>query len=212
MSSCATWTITAKDPDGLLKKYHDEEWGVPLYDDQKQFEFLTLEVFQCGLSWLTILKKRDILKECFDNFDFDKISMYGESDVKRIMNSYGMIRNEKKVRAIIENAKIFKEIRKKNKSFSEYLWSFSDKKTILYKKHGDGFIPASNGLSKKISDDLKNRGFKFLGDVTVYSHLQACGIINDHGSLCECYQKIVKNNPCVEKEQDHEKNVKCYGS
>lgn len=211
MSSCKAWTLSAKDPDGILQKYHDEEWGVPLHDDQKQFEFLALEVFQCGLSWFTILKKRDILNSCFDDFDFDKISTYDDADVTRIMNTPGMIRNEKKIRAIIENAKCFQQIRTKYTSFSSYLWSFSDEKTILYKNHKEGYIPASNGLSKRISNDLKKFGFKFLGEVTIYSHLQSCGIINDHGSECECYQKIIEEYPVIEKERDQEKNVKFFG-
>lgn len=212
MSSCEVWTLSVKDPDGILKKYHDDEWGVPLHDDQKQFEFLSMEVLQCGLSWFTILKKRDTLQACFDNFDFDKVANYSEADVARIMNTPGIIRNEKKIRAIIENARCFQQIRNQFGSFSEYLWKFSDGKTILYEKHGEGYIPASNGLSKNVSDDLKKRGFKFLGEVTIYSHLQSCGIINDHGSKCDCYQRIIQQYPVIEKERDQEKNVKFYKS
>lgn len=188
-----------------MKKYHDDEWGVPIHDDYKQFEFLMMEALQCGLSWFTVLKKRQILRQCFDNFDFDKISAYGGKEIARIMNTPGMIRSERKIRAIIENAKCFKKIRDQFGTFSDYLWRYSEGKTILYDSHRDGHIPASNGLSKMISDDLKKWGFKYLGEVTVYAHLQACGIINDHTADCECYQKIVQKYPTIQKERFQEK-------
>ena len=189
----------------IEQKYHDEEWGVPLHDDRTQFEFLMLEVMQCGLSWVLMLKKRDIFRSCFDNFEFDKIADYGEADIERILGTEGMIRSRRKTEAVINNAKCFQKIREEFGSFSEYLWAYSDGKTILYSGHGDEKIPAANGLSDEISKDLKKRGFKYLGSVTVYSHLQACGIINDHGNECPCYKSIVEKYPTVRKKRCSER-------
>ena len=189
----------------LLIKYHNEEWGVPLHDDQKQFEFLMMEVMQCGLNWNMMMEKREIFRTCFENFD------YGEADIQRILDTPGMIRSCRKIEAVINNARCFQQIREEYGSFSDYIWSYSGGKTILYNKHADGWIPASNGLSERISKDLKKRGFKYMGEITVYSHLQACGIINDHGSDCPCYRRINDSHPTVNKRRDKEKNVVYYG-
>ena len=177
--------------------YHDTEWGIPVYDDRKQFEYLMMEVMQCGLSWELMLRKRQTFQKCFDNFEYDKVAAYDDKDVERIMNTENMIRSERKIRAVINNARCFQNIRKKYGSFSEYQWAYSGGKTIIYPSHGSGEVPASNDLSEKISKDLKNEGFKYLGAITVYSHLQACGIINDHDIGCPCYKKIVDNFPTV---------------
>lgn len=185
-------------------RYHDEEWGIPVYDDRKQFEYLMLEVMQCGLNWNMMIQKREIFRECFDNFDFDKIASYKESDVERIMKTEGMIRSERKIRAVISNAKCFQKIREEFGTFSNYLWNYSKGKTILYAGHQKGKIPAKNGLSDKISKDLKKRGFKYLGSVTVYSHLSSCGIINDHVENCFRYKDILENYPVVRKRKDNE--------
>ena len=179
----------------LETKYHDEEWGVPVHDDQKQFEYLMMEVMQCGLSWDTVLKKREIFRACFDRFDFDKVADYDEADVERIMNTTGMIRSRRKIEAVIGNARIVQQIREEFGSFSDYLWGYTGGKTLLYKGHELGHVPASNALSEKISRDLKKRGMKNLGPVTVYAHLQACGIINDHQKDCHCYQRLVEQYP-----------------
>jgi len=195
----------------LNLKYHDTEWGIPLWDDRGQFEFLMMEVMQCGLNWNMMINKREIFRSCFDNFEYDKIAGYGKDDIDRIMDTEGMIRSVRKIEAVINNARCFQKIREEYGSFSEYLWAYSKGKTILYNKHGDGYIPVSNGLSDTISKDLKKRGFKYLGTVTVYSHLQACGIINDHGSDCPCYKKIVRKYPTVKKNRDKEKSVGYYG-
>ena len=194
MSSC-DWGFSFE----AMKTYHDTEWGIPLHDDQKQFEFLMMEAMQCGLSWDLMIKKREIFRSCFDGFDFDRIAAYDEADVDRIMNTEGMIRSRRKIEAIINNAKCFQQIRKEYGSFDQWLWSFSGGKTILYIGHEKGSIPVSNGLSDQIARELKKRGFKFLGTVTVYSHLQACGIINDHSKDCPCYKYIVENYPTVRK-------------
>lgn len=184
--------------------YHDTEWGVPVHDDRTMFEHFSMECLQCGLSWDLMLKKRDIFKKCFDNFDYDRIAQYDGNDVERILNTEGMIRSPRKVAAIIHNARCYKKVREEFGSFCNYIWAYSDGKTILYDGHGDGPIPVSNGLSALISKDLKKRGFQYVGPVTVYSHLQACGIINDHDKDCPCYKRIVENYPCIQMERDHE--------
>ena len=206
MSYC-NWDTTS----GLNIRYHDTEWGVPLHDDKGQFEFLMMEVMQCGLSWDLMIKKREIFRACFDNFAYDRIADYDETDIERIMNTEGMIRSERKIRAIINNSRCFQKIREEYGSFDSWLWSFSDHNTILYHKHSDGYIPVSNRLSDKISKELKKRGFKYLGTVTIYSHLQACGIINDHDKNCPCYQHIVSYYPTVNKRRYLKKQISYYG-
>ena len=195
----------------ILIAYHDTEWGVPLHDDRGQFEFLMMEVMQCGLNWTMMMKKREIFRSCFDNFEFDKIAEYTEEDIERILEVPGMIKSRRKIEAIINNAKCFQKIRQEFGSFDAYLWAYSDGKTILYNKHEDGYIPVSNGLSDEISKDLKKRGFKYLGTVTVYSHLQACGMINDHGSDCPCYKRINSSHPTVKKRRYKEKQIQYFG-
>jgi len=190
--------------------YHDKEWGVPLYDDIKQFEYLLMEVMQCGLNWDLIINKREIFNQCFDECDYDKVAAYTEIDIERIINTPKMIKSLRKIMAIINNAKCFQKIIKEYGSFCKYLWKFSENKTILYDKHCEGFIPASNGLSDKISKDLKKRGFKYLGTVVIYSHLQACGIINDHDKNCPRYKHIINNYPTIHKCRYLEKNVRKF--
>ena len=206
MSYCS-WDQSSE----LNIKYHDTEWGVPLHDDRGQFEFLMMEVMQCGLNWTMMMKKREIFRSCFDNFEFDKIAEYTEEDIERILEVPGMIKSRRKIEAIINNAKCFQKIREEFGSFDSYLWAYSNGKTILYNKHEDGYIPVSNGLSDEISKDLKKRGFKYLGTVTVYSHLQACGMINDHGSDCPCYKRINSSHPTVKKRRYKEKQIQYFG-
>ena len=194
MSYCNEWCRTPAD-----KIYHDTEWGVPLHDDRGQFEFLMLEVMQCGLSWRLMLKKRDIFRQCFDKFDYARIAKYGPADIKRILATSGMIKSPRKVKAVIQNAKAFCQIRKEFGSFSKFSWAYSANKTIIYAGHARGKVPAANSLSARISTDLKKRGFCFLGPITVYSHLQACGIINDHSADCPRFAQINKNYPTVRK-------------
>lgn len=187
-----------------LRKYHDEEWGVPLHDDRKQFEFLMLEVMQAGLNWNMILQKREIFRRCFDGFDFEKVAAYTEADILRIMEAEGMIRSRRKIEAVIHNAACFQKVREKFGTFSRYLWNFSDGKMLLYEGHQNGAFLAKNGLSIQISKDLKQRGFRYLGPVTVYSHLQACGIINDHEEGCFRYKEVMEHILSVHKDLDHE--------
>lgn len=183
-------------------EYHDREWGVPLHDDRGQFEFLMLEAMQCGLSWTLMIKKREIFRECFDNFDYELIAGYGEHDIERILGTEGMIKSRRKIEAVINNARRFIEIRREFGSFSDYIWSYSGGKTILYEGHESGTVVAKNALSDRIAADLRRRGFKYLGSVTVYSHLQACGIINDHTATCYRYRHINENYPTVTASDD----------
>ena len=192
-------------------RYHDEEWGVPVHDDRRQFEHLMMEVMQCGLNWNMMINKREIFRSCFDGFDYDKVAEYGEEDIKRILSTEGMIRSRRKIVAVISNARCFKKIREEFGSFEAYLWGYSGGKTILYDKHAEGYIPVSNGLSEKISRDLRKRGFKYVGPVTIYSHLQSSGVINDHDKDCPCYKKINDNYPTVRKRRYLEKDVRYFG-
>lgn len=186
----------------LYQDYHDHEWGRPVHDDKKQFEHLMLEVMQCGLSWITVLNKREDLRIAFDDFDYKKIALYTDADVERIMNAPNVIRSERKIRAIIHNAQRFIEVQRDFGSFCNYIWAFTGGKTLVYEGHLEGNIPAKNELSERISDDLKQRGFKFLGPVTIYSHLQASGLINDHGRDCPCFDDINESTNIVYKRED----------
>ena len=190
----------------LNKVYHDTEWGIPVHEDRKMFEHLILECMQCGLSWDLMLKKRDVFRKCFDDFDFDRIAEYDDSDIDRIMNTEDMIRSPRKIAAVINNARCFRKVREEFGTFCDYLWAYSDGKTILYTGHNKDIakIPVSNGLSRRISKDLKKRGFKYVGEITIYSHLQACGIINDHDEECDCYKRINEQYPTVNKRRDKE--------
>ena len=189
---------------GKMERYHDDEWGTPVHDDIKQFEFLMMEVMQCGLSWNTVLQKREIFRKCFDGFDYTKIINYDEAKIESILASEGMIKSRRKVEAVINNAARFREIVDEFGSFSEYLWRYTDGRTICYMGHQKGLIPAKNGLSDRIAADLKKRGFKFLGSVTIYAHLQAAGLVNDHVEECFKYAYINENYPVVRKRRDNE--------
>ena len=186
------------------RAYHDREWGIPVHDDRRMFEHLTLECLQCGLSWSLMLKKREIFRRCFADFDYDKVAAYDEADVQRILDTPGMLRSEPKVRAVINNARCYQQIRAEFGSFCDYLWAWTGGKTVLYAGHAEGRVPVSNGLSAEISRDLKKRGFRFVGPVTVYAHLQACGIVNDHAGDCPCYAKINAAWPTVDRPPDRE--------
>lgn len=164
-------------------KYHDEEWGNPVYDDKKLFEMLLLETFQAGLSWLTILRKRENFREAFDGFSTEKIAAYGDERIQELMGNPGIIRNRKKIQAAVNNSRVFMEIQKEFGSFSKYLWNFTGGKIIM--NHNDDF-PVKNQLSDQVSKDLKKRGMAFVGSVTIYSYLQAVGVVNDHQLSCFC--------------------------
>ena len=200
MGHCV-WAFTSEQD----RIYHDVEWGTPVHDDDRQmFEHLTLECLQCGLSWGLMMKKREIFRACFDNFDFDRIAEYGDEDVRRILGTEGMLKSERKVRAVIGNARCYRKVREEFGSFCNYIWGWTDGRTILYEGHAGGAVPVSNGLSERISRDLKKRGFKYVGPINIYSHLQACGIINDHASDCPCFRRINRGWPTVKMKPDRE--------
>lgn len=197
----------SKDP--LQREYH-EEWGTPLHDDKMQFEYLSMEVMQCGLNFGMVLRKRDILRACFDGFDYEKVADYGEDDIGRIMASEGMIRSERKVRAIISNARAFQGVRSEFGTFSDYLWSFTGNESVVYRGHETGLVPASNALSERVSKDLRKRGFSYLGPVVMYSHMQACGIINDHDAECPRRRFLMERYPTVEMRRYGEKGLRQF--
>lgn len=173
--------------DELYVKYHDEEWGVPVHDDKKHFEFLVLESAQAGLSWFTVLRKREDYRKAYDDFDAIKVSQYDDSKIEELMQNAGIIRNRRKIESSINNAKRFLEIQQEFGSFDNYIWGFTNNKVV--KNHWDDIseVPAVSELSDKVSKDLKKRGFKFLGSTIIYAHLQATGIINDHLASCFRY-------------------------
>ncbi len=173
--------------DPLYIKYHDEEWGKPVYDDDKLFEFLILETFQAGLSWITILKKRENFRKAFDNFDYKKIRKYNDKKYQSLLEDAGIIRNKLKIKATISNAQAFIEIQKEFGSFSKYIWDFVDGKPIINKFKKESDVPANTPLSDKISKDMKMRGFKFVGSTVIYAHMQATGMVNDHIVGCDFY-------------------------
>mgnify|MGYP005931065089 FL=1 len=175
---------------GINQKYHDEEWGIPLHDDKRHFEYILMEVMQCGLNWTMMLKKRDIFRKCFSNFEVKAVAGLGEEEIDQILQAEGMIKSRRKIDAIINNAKCFLAVVEEFGSFDQYIWSFSNHQILVYKKHQEGQLEASNELSDQLSKDLKKRGVKFLGSITVFSHLQACGIINDHEPECWMYEVV----------------------
>jgi len=175
---------------GLMIEYHDREWGVPVHDDRKLFEFMVLDVFQAGLSWSTILNKRDNFRKAFSNFNYELIAKYDERKIESLMGDAGIIRNKQKIIAAVTNAQKFREVRKEFGTFDNYLWSFVNLKPKMnnWKKMSD--IPAKTELSEKISIDLKKRGFKFVGPTIIYAFLQAAGLVNDHITSCYRYSEI----------------------
>ena len=176
--------------DPLYEAYHDEEWGIPVYDDDKLFEFLILETFQAGLSWITILRKRENFRKAFDHFNYKKIANYNQEKIESLLDDAGIIRNKLKINATITNAKAFMEIQKEFGSFSKYIWGFVDGKPIKNKLENHKNAPATTPLSDAISKDLKQRGFKFVGSTVIYAHMQATGMVNDHVTECFRYHEV----------------------
>ena len=177
--------------DNLYEKYHDTEWGVPVFDDQALFEFLTLETFQAGLSWITVLRKRPEFRKAFDQFNYHKILHYNSQKEKELMNNSSIIRNRLKISATIQNANAFIEIQSKQGSFSNYLWEFVDgsPKINLFKNSAD--IPSFSPLAVTLSKDLKLKGFKFVGPTVIYAFMQATGMVNDHVVDCFRYKEVL---------------------
>ena len=176
--------------DELYESYHDNEWGVPVRDDEKMFEFLILETFQAGLSWITILRKRENFRKAFDNFDYRKIALYDETKIQELLQDAGIIRNKLKVRATVSNARAFMQVKEEFGSFCNYIWGFINGKPVKnsFKDHNE--VPASTEISDLISRDLKKRGFKFVGSTVIYAHMQATGMVNDHEINCFRYEEV----------------------
>ena len=172
--------------------YHDNEWGKPINNDQQFFEFLVLESFQAGLSWITILKRRENFRNAFDSFDVNKIANYSTSKIEELILNEGIIRHRGKIESAINNANQFIKIQEEFGSFSNYIWNYVDHQPIINRWASIKEVPATTPLSDKIAKDLKKRGFKFLGSTTIYAFLQATGIVNDHISACFCSNQIHK--------------------
>ena len=176
-------------------RYHDNEWGRPSHDDRELFEFLVLECMQCGLSWSLILKKREAIRTALAGFDYDKLSTFTPEDVEKSMTVEGMIKSPQKIKAMVENAKAYKNIIAEYGSFDKYLWAYTDGKTLCYKSRLLVVPVAQNRLSQRLSRDMKKAGFKYFGPVVAYSYLQAAGLINDHAENCFCRRQIIENYP-----------------
>lgn len=175
----------------LLEDYHDNEWGTPIHDDVKHFEFFVMDLFQAGLSWLTILKKREGFRDAFDGFEFDKIARYDEKKIQALLGDGNIIRNQLKIRATVHNAQKFLEIVDEFGSFDNYIWQFTGGKTIHNSYTNQNDLPASTALSDQMSSGLKKRGFKFAGTTIIYAYMQAAGMVNDHITSCRRYAELL---------------------
>ncbi|MBN1797883.1 MAG: DNA-3-methyladenine glycosylase I [Spirochaetales bacterium] len=176
--------------DPMLLNYHDTEWGVPVHDERLHFEFLTLEAFQAGLSWTTMLKKRENFRRAFNNFDPEHIARYDEQKILTLLDDAGIIRNRRKIQATINNARCFLRIQAERGSFDNYIWSFVDGKPLQNQCKNWSDVPAQTELSATISSDLRKRGFQYLGAITVYAHMQSIGLVNDHLEYCFRYKDL----------------------
>ena len=183
------WSVS----DPIYIDYHDCEWGVPVRDDRKQFEFLVLESAQAGLSWLTILKRREGYKRLYEGFDPEIVAQFDEKSIQHMLRDAGIIRNRKKIESSINNAKRFLEVREQYGSFSKYLWGFTDGRQVVNHFKSLSEIPANTALSDTIARDMKQRGFRFLGTTIIYAHLQATGLVNDHLVDCFRYQDCIED-------------------
>ncbi len=181
-----------KDP--LYIKYHDTEWGVPTFDDKKIFEFLLLETFQAGLSWITILKKREQFRKAFNNFNYEKIANYSNKKLEKLMLNPNIIRNKLKINATKKNAISFLKIQKEFGTFSKYIWGFIDENPIQNNFSSINELPKNSEISNQISTDLKKRGFKFVGSTIIYSQMQAMGMVNDHTIECFRHKEVIMSN------------------
>jgi DNA-3-methyladenine glycosylase I len=179
--------------DPLYVRYHDEEWGTPVHDEALHFEFLLLETQQAGLSWITILRKREAYRAAFAGFDPEKVARFDAKRVEGLMLDAGIIRNRRKIEAAIQNARAFLAVREEKGSFDSYLWNFVDGKPVNGKRKRLEEVPATTDLSDRVANDLKARGFGFVGSTTIYAHLQAVGVVNDHLASCFRWKEIIAN-------------------
>ena len=177
--------------DQIYQSYHDEEWGVPVHDDKKMFEFLILESAQAGLSWVTILKRRDGYRRVFHDFDVKKVAQMSEKDIKKALQDEGIIRNKLKVRTAVKNAQVFLEIQREYGSFCKYIWGFVGGQTIQNNREAASDFPATSKESDALSYSLKNRGMSFVGSTIMYAHMQATGLVNDHEKTCFRYNELI---------------------
>jgi DNA-3-methyladenine glycosylase I len=173
----------------LAIKYHDEEWGMPLHDERALFEFVVLEGAQAGLSWDTILKKREAYRKAFDNFDVEKVARYTDAKVERLLQNEGIIRNRLKITSAVKNANAFIAVQKEFGSFDKYIWGFVDNKPLVNRWRESSQIPATSNVSDRVSKDMKQRGFSFVGSTIIYAHMQATGMVNDHLVSCFRYKE-----------------------
>ena len=180
MKNRCTWVTD----DQIYIDYHDKEWGIPVHDDEILFEFLILESFQAGLSWITILKKRENFRKAFDNYNYDQIALYGDIKYNELLNNSGIIRNKLKIRSAINNAQMFIKIKVEFGSFDKYIWRFVNYTPIINHWENNIDIPTKTTISDTISKDMKNRGFKFIGTTIIYAYMQAIGMVNDHLTSC----------------------------
>lgn len=177
--------------DPLYHRYHDKEWGVPLHADKKLFEFLILEGMQAGLSWITVLKKREAFREAFDDFDYNVVAGYGKRKINALLNNPGIIRNRLKINAAVTNAQAFIRVREEFGTFNKYIWGFVDHKPLQNSWNSMKELPAKTELAEIISKDLKKRGFSFVGPTIVYAHMQATGMVNDHTKDCFRHKEVM---------------------
>ncbi len=177
--------------DELYVKYHDEEWGVPVHDDRVHFEMLVLEGAQAGLSWITVLRKRENYRKAFDNFDVNKVAKYSEKKIEKLLQNPGIIRNRLKVKSAVTNAQAFIKVQKEFGSFDKYIWQFVNNKPIINKWKKMSELPATSKESDALSKDLKKRGFKFVGSTIMYAHMQSIGMVNDHVVSCFRYNEVM---------------------
>ncbi len=190
MTNRCGWSIS----DPLMIDYHDNEWGVPVHDDIKHFEMIVLDGAQAGLSWQTVLKKREAYREAFDNFDFRKVARYDDKKIKELLNNPGIIRNRLKVSSAIKNAKAFLEIRKEFGTFDKYIWQFVDHSTIHNRWKSLKELPAKTHESDSMSKNMKKRGFNFVGSTICYAYMQAAGMVNDHTIGCFRHIEIMRTS------------------
>jgi DNA-3-methyladenine glycosylase I len=190
MTSRKRCTWASDDSDPLLVRYHDEQWGVPVHDDRELFEMLVLEGAQAGLSWITVLRKREGYRRAFARFDPSKVSRFSAADRARLLADEGIVRNRAKIEATVGNAKAFREVASEHGSFDAFLWKFVDGVPVQSPRKSSGEVPASTPLADAISRDLKRRGFKFVGPTIVYAFLQAVGVVNDHLTTCFRYREV----------------------
>ena len=186
MQNRCSWVTDSK----LYQDYHDFEWGIPVYDDKTLFEFLILETFQAGVSWITILNKRENFRKAFDDFNYHKIANYKEIKFNELMQNPGIIRNKLKIKSAITNAQLFIQIQQEFGSFSKFIWSYVNGKPIINQFQNKDEVPATSGISDRISRDLKKRGFKFTGSTIMYAYMQAVGMVNDHTADCFKYKTL----------------------